>query len=375
MDFSYSDEQQALLDLAAQILGDRATPERLRQLERSGAPRFDADLWGELARAGLIGIGIPESLGGSGFGFLEVAGVVEQVGRRTAPVPYLETVVAGALPLVAFGSDAQRQELLPRIAAGTLVLTAALVEPEGDPLHPTTRAEAAGGGWRLRGSRLAVPYAEVAQRVLVPAVTGDGRLGLFFVDPAAAGVTLSSLQTTSGVPEALLLLDGVAVGEGDRLGSPDEGAAILAWLVERVNAAQASLALGVCAEALRLTAEYTKSRKQFGQAIASFQAAGHRAANAYIDTEAIRLTARQAAWRIAAGLPAAEQVAVAKFYAADAGHRVVHAAQHLHGGVGVDRDYALHRYFLYARHIELTLGHGNAQLRRLGALIAAGAGS
>jgi alkylation response protein AidB-like acyl-CoA dehydrogenase len=375
MDFSYSDDQQALLDLAAQILADRATPERLKQLERSAAPRYDADLWGEFARAGLVGIGIPEALGGSGFGFLEVAGVLEQVGRRTAPLPYLETVVMGSLPLVAFGSAAQHQDLLPRIAAGELVLTAALVEPEGDPLFPTTRAEAAGNGWRLSGVKLAVPYAEVAQRVLVPAVTAEGKVGLFFVDPTAAGVALTPLQTTSGIPEAMMTLDGVAVGDDDRLGTVDAGAAILAWIVERVNAAQASLALGVCAEALHLTAEYTKNRKQFGQPIASFQAAGHRAADAYIDTEAIRLTARQAAWRIATGLPAAEQVAVAKFYAADAGHRIVHAAQHLHGGVGVDRDYPLHRYFVYARHIELTLGHGNAQLRHLGALIAAGTGS
>lgn len=371
MDFSYTDEQQALLDLAAQILGDRATPERLKQLERSGAPRFDADLWGELARAGLLGIGIPEALGGSGFGFLEATGVIEQIGRRTAPVPYLETVVMGVLPLVAFGGEAQQRDLLPRIAAGELVLTAALVEPEGDPLRPVARAEAAGSGWRLSGVKLAVPYAEVAQRVLVPVAAAEGKVGLFLVDPTAAGVSLTPLQTTSGIPEAMMTLDAVAVGEGDRLGSFDEGAAVLAWIVERVNAAQASLALGVCAEALHLTAEYTKNRKQFGQAIASFQAAGHRAANAYVDTEAIRLTARQAAWRIAAGLPAAEQVAVARFFAADAGHRVVHAAQHLHGGVGVDRDYPLHRYFLYARHIELTLGHGNEQLRRLGALIAA----
>ena len=126
----------------------------------------------------------------------------------------------------------------------------------------------------------------------------------------------------------------------------------------------------MCEEALRLTAEYTKTRKQFDQPIAMFQAVGHRAANAYIDTEGIRLTTWQACWRLAEGLPAEAAVAVAKFWAAEAGQRVVHAAQHLHGGVGVDREYPLHRYFLWAKQLELTLGGATRQLLRLGKLLA-----
>jgi alkylation response protein AidB-like acyl-CoA dehydrogenase len=141
-------------------------------------------------------------------------------------------------------------------------------------------------------------------------------------------------------------------------------------LLERATVAYCAVMVGVCEEAVRLTAEYTKTREQFGRVIASFQAVGQRAADAYIDTEAIRLTAVQAAWRLATGLPAAEEVAVAKFWAADGGQRVVHAAQHLHGGMGVDRDYPLHRYFLWAKQLELTLGGATAHLRHLGALLA-----
>ena len=126
----------------------------------------------------------------------------------------------------------------------------------------------------------------------------------------------------------------------------------------------------MCEEALSLTAEYTKTRKQFDQPIAMFQAVGHRAADAYIDTEAIRLTSWQAAWRIGAGMPAEAEVAVAKFWAAEGGKRVVHAAQHLHGGVGVDRDYPLHRYFLYAKQLELTLGGATRQLLAIGRMLA-----
>jgi alkylation response protein AidB-like acyl-CoA dehydrogenase len=128
---------------------------------------------------------------------------------------------------------------------------------------------------------------------------------------------------------------------------------------------------GTCQAALKLTAGYAVTRKQFDRAIASFQAVGQRAADAYVDAEAVGITARQAAWRISAGLPAEEQVAIAKFWAADGGQRVVHAAQHIHGGLGVDRTYPLHRYFLAAKQIELTLGGATAQLLRLGALMAA----
>ncbi len=370
MDFSYSDEQQSLLDLAKQILGDRSTPERLKTIERAGGPRFDRELWAELAKAGLLGVGVPEADGGQGFGFLEIAGVAEEVGRCAAAVPFVETMVLGVLPLVAYGSAAQRQAMLAPVTTGEQVLTAALSEPEGDPLRPATRADANGQGWRLHGTKLCVPYAEVADRILVPASTPDGLIALFWVDPSVDGVAATALQTTAGLPETLLELDGVAVAADATLGPVGDGRTILAALREQYDAALAAVALGACSEALRLTAQYTSERKQFGQPIASFQAAGHRAADAYIDNEAIRLTVRQAAWRIAVGLPAAEQVAVAKYWAAEAGHRVVHAAQHLHGGVGVDRDYALHRYFLYVRQIELTGGSGPDQLRRLGKMIA-----
>jgi alkylation response protein AidB-like acyl-CoA dehydrogenase len=128
---------------------------------------------------------------------------------------------------------------------------------------------------------------------------------------------------------------------------------------------------GVCASALELTAEYTKTRVQFEKPIATFQAVGQRAADAYVDTEAIRLTAWQAAARLAAGLSASSEVAIAKYWAAEGGQRVVHAASHLHGGVGVDREYPLHRYFLMTKHIELTLGGATEQLLQLGATLAA----
>jgi alkylation response protein AidB-like acyl-CoA dehydrogenase len=371
MDFSFSEEQEAIAGLAKQILGDKATLERMTELEKSAEPRFDRDLWQEMATAGLVGIAVPEEYGGAGLGFLELALIVEQVGATAAPVPFIETAVMAALPITHFGSEVQKEAWLPRVARGEAVLTAALVEGEPDPGQPITTAVADGKGFRLSGTKLCVPAGQIAERVLVPATSADGRIGIFLVDPGAQGVTVEALDTTSGQPEAQILLEDVAVGPEDVLGDLDRGADILAWIEERATAAQCSLALGVCAKALDLTAEYTKGREQFGQSIATFQAVGQRAADAYIDTEAIRLTSWQAAWRISEGLPATEQVAVAKYWASEAGQRVVHTATHLHGGMGVDKDYALFRYFLYAKQLELTLGGTTPQLLKIGRILAA----
>ena len=371
MDFAYSEDQQAIGDLARQILSDKASHERVSEIEKSGGDRFDSELWRALGEAGLVGIAVPEEFGGGGLGFLELALIIEQIGRRAAPIPFLESTVMAGLPLNEFGSDAQKAAWLPKLASGAAILTAALVEGEADPERPTTLARPDGDGFRLTGTKLCVPAGQLADCILLSASTGEGAASVFLVDPRSEGVSLTPLITTSGQPEARLKLDDVAVGVADVLGDPRGGRAIIEWIVERTNAALCSLAAGVCDEALSITAEYTKTRKQFDVPIASFQAVGQRAADAYIDAEAVRLTALQAAWRISEGLPAANATAAAKVWAAEGGQRVVHTAQHLHGGVGVDRDYPVHRYFLYAKQLELTLGGGTRQLLKLGAMLAA----
>jgi 3-oxocholest-4-en-26-oyl-CoA dehydrogenase beta subunit len=371
MDFSLSEEQEATRDLARQILSDRITHERLKEIE-AGGEGFDRETWAELAKAGLLGIALPEDVGGSGLGFVALGLLLEETGRTVAPVPVLPTVVLGALPIAQFGTSDQQQAYLPGVVDGDTVLSAALVETGTDPLHPTTTARPDGDGWRVDGVKTCVPAGLVATRILVPAAAGDdGSIVVLIVDPDASGVTRERQDTTSGIPQARLELDGVHVDAKDVLGDPESGAAIVGWIVERATAAMCAIATGVCEQALHMTAEYTKTREQFDRPIATFQAVGQRAADAYIDTDAIRLTAQQAVWRLEAGLPATAEVAVAKFWAADGGQRVVHAAQHLHGGIGVDRDYPLHRYFLWAKELELTLGGATPQLLKLGGILAA----
>jgi 3-oxocholest-4-en-26-oyl-CoA dehydrogenase beta subunit len=370
MDFSLTQEQTDVVTLARQILVDGATPERLKALEAGDGPRFDRALWGNLAEAGMLGVAVPEAYGGTGLGFMELALLVQEIGRRTAPIPFLESAVLAALPISAFASEELSRATLPALVTGELIGTAALTEDEADPLAPTTRARRRGEGWVLQGRKACVPAGQIAQCMLTPATTDDGSVGVFLVDLDEAGVRRTALLSTSGEPDASIELQAVAVPDGARLAPEEDGRALVTWMLEHGNAALAMLSLGVCEEALRLTAEYTKERKQFEQPIAMFQAVVHREADAYIDTEAIRLTAWQAASRLAAGLPASAEVALAKFWAAEGGSRVVHAAQHLHGGVGVDRDYPLHRYFLYARHLELTLGGPTRQLLTIGKILA-----
>jgi alkylation response protein AidB-like acyl-CoA dehydrogenase len=370
LNFSLSEEQETSRDLAKQILEDRVTHERLKELEADGSG-FDRETWAELAKAGLLGIALPEAFGGSGLGFVALCLVLEQVGRTVAPVPVLPTVVLGALPIAVFGTDAQKQAYLPGVVSGETVLTAALVEIGTDPLHPMTTARRDGDDWVLDGVKTCVPAGLVADRVVVPARVGDdGSIVVLLVDPSAPGVTRERQDTTTGIPEARIDLEGVRVPGQAVLGKSSNGPGIVDWIVERATAALCAVATGVCERALQMTAEYTKTREQFDRPIATFQAVGQRAADAYIDTEAVRLTALQAAWRLEEGLPATAEVAVAKFWAADGGQRVVHAAQHLHGGIGVDRDYPLHRYFLWAKHVELTLGGATPQLLKLGAILA-----
>ena len=371
MNFELTDEQQALAELAAQILKAGSSTDRLRELERGPAPRFDKDLWEELANAGLLGIAIPEKYGGADQSFFEIAMLLEQVGRYTAAVPLLETLVLGAMPLVEFGTDVQKKSLLPGVVEGRIILTAGLVEAGGEALSPATRAHKTAEGYALSGTKLCVPAGQMAHHIWIPAQLDDGSVEIFGIQPDTSGVKILPLETTSGQPEARIDLDRAVVPEDARLGKAGDGEKILRWIRERATAALCAAALGVCEESLRLTAEYTKSRKQFGSALATFQAVGQRQADAYIDTEAIRLTSWEAAWRLAEDQPATDAVAVAKYWTALGGQRVVHTAVHQHGGMGVDRDYHLHRYFLWAKQIELTLGGTSFQLRAIGQQLAA----
>lgn len=370
MDFTLNEDQTQIVELAARILGDRCTPEALAATEAAG-DRFDAELWRLLAEADLLGVTLPEADGGGGYGVLEAALLCQEVGRTAAPVPLWSTLLLGALPIARHGDDALRADVLPAVASGDLVLTAALVEEGGSlpPATPATTATVDGTTATLTGLKHVVPSvhlveAGVAVRALVPATAADGSVVVALVDAAGAGVTIERGVGTDLEPLSTLRLDGAT---GTVVGT--DGEAVTATIVALGTAGICARQAGTCEAALRIAAAYTSEREQFGTKIATFQAVAHRLADAYIDTEAIRLTSTHAAWLLDEGLPADEALAVAKVWATEGAQRVVHGAQHVHGGIGVDTDYPVHRFFRAAKAAEHTLGTASPHLVALGGRI------
>lgn len=370
MDFTFDETQEDLRSLARSILDQRATHDRLREAEES-EQGIDRELWADFAKADLLGVALPEDVGGSGHGVMELCVLLQEVGRRVAPIPLMSTIGLGALPIAAFGTAEQRKSLLVPVLEGTTFLTAALQESaRHDPLDVQTTATRDGSQWRLDGLKVAVPHATLADRIIITARTGEDSTGLFLLDPAATGVVFEPMRSTHREPQAHIELDGAIVAEQDVLGDPEDGHDGVRFLHRHALACMCATAVGVFEEAIRITAGYISTREQFGKPLATFQGATLRAADAFIDTEAVHVTTWSAIWQLAEGRVADDALAIAKFWIADGGQRVVHACQHLHGGMGVDTDYPIHRYFLWAKELELALGGATPQLLRIGASLA-----
>ena len=215
-----------------------------------------------------------------------------------------------------------------------------------------------------------VPAGPLADLFVVPAETSSG-LTVFLVHSDDPGVVVVPQQLSGHEVAARLELDMAAVPLDRVLGNIGEGAEIVEWLLERLTVAVCAEQLGVLEGALALTSEYAKTREQFGRPIGTFQAVSQRLADGYIDVLGARLTMWQAAWRLSEGLPATREIAVAKLWAADAGHRLAHTTVHVHGGVGIDLDGEAHRYFTAAKRLEFALGSTTEQSRVIGRLLAA----
>jgi acyl-CoA dehydrogenase len=251
-----------------------------------------------------------------------------------------------------------------------VLLTAALVELGAEAGSPTTTATRDGGGWRLDGVKSNVAAATAAELIVVPAAVGDD-VGMFLVPAAAAGVSAARQQSMNHEPLFEVRLDGVRVAGEALLGSVEHGREILAWTINRTTIAICALVSGVADEAVRLTAKYTTERKQFDRAIGTFQAVGQRMADCFIDDQAIELTMLQAATHLDEGRDDPLEIATAKFWAADGGNRIGHAALHIHGGISIDVDFSIHRYFLWLKQYEFTLGAATPELLTIGKVLAA----
>ncbi|MER7758351.1 acyl-CoA dehydrogenase family protein [Streptomyces sp. NPDC097619] len=389
MDFRPTEDQAAAAALAARIFTDLSTHERLA----AAGTGSDAELWKALAGAGLVAA-VEE------VGLLGLVLLLEEQGRVTAQVPYAATCVYGAHAIGVHGSDEQRARLLSELYAGTSVATGAFPDrgrvradpldgPGADPLAdhlaepraataaaeapaedsgPDRRTLAAGSApaprARLHGTLPLVPWLRDATHVLVP----DTDRALWLVRTDAPGVRTEAVETTAPWSAGRLELAGA---EAERVGSPAAGAEPYRRVLAAARIAFAGLQAGVCAGSLARAVAYTSTREQFGRPLSTNQAVLLRAADAHMDTEAIRVTAYEAAWRTDAGLPAGPHALTAAWWAAEAGKRVVHAGQHLHGGAGADVDHPVHRHFLWGRQLDAHLGGAPELLDELGTVLTA----
>jgi alkylation response protein AidB-like acyl-CoA dehydrogenase len=369
MDFSFTEDQQEIRGAIKKLLAELVTDDALKALARSGT-WFDAKAWGALAEGDMLGLAIPEEYGGGGMGLIELVLLLQQVGRTVAQVPAVPTLVTVARALAAHGSAEQKKRFLPGVAKGETILTAGLVNYDSvDAKRPTAVATKTSDGWAITGTWTNVAYFAQSASVLVAAKTGASSVGVFLVDAKAPGVSTSAQRGTNGEPLVELRLEGAIAPAGSVLGDPAAGQAILDRLVDETTLALAAVEHGLAEAALHMTASYSTERKQFGTPIGAFQGVSQRVGDAYIDLEAMKVTLWQAAWRMSESREHAQALAVAKFWAAEGGAHIVAAAQHVHGGMGFDRDYPLHRYFLTSKHLEFTLGGAQAQLAALGDLV------
>lgn len=355
MDFTKTEAAQDLSGLVSTIVDSVCTPDHQRELDKLDQ-RLDTALWKKLIDADILSTAAPEEIDGGGFGVLEQTAILTALGRQIAAVPFLDSVVLAAGALAKFGSPEQQQQWAAPAVAGQKILTVAL---DGELGQGPVQATGSDGSFRLTGSRTQVPFGPLADAFLVPADTDAGPK-VFLVAKDDPGVTVTALETTGLNSSGELELAGVEV---DRVVGDGEA---LEWLTTHRALGLTAYQLGVLERALELTAEYARTREQFDRPIGSFQAVAQRLADDYIDIQGLRLTLEQASWRLSEDLPAGTEVATAAFWAAEAGHRVAHTTVHVHGGVGIDIDHPVHRYFITAKQTEFALGGATAQLRAIG---------
>jgi alkylation response protein AidB-like acyl-CoA dehydrogenase len=357
VDFAFSADQQLLKNSARAFLDEHCKPELVRSLFDD--PRGESEaMWKEMAQLGWLGLSLPEDAGGSALGMVETAIVLEEMGRVAGPAPYLPTMLA-AHAIAGAGTPAQRSRWLPAIAAGGARATVALLDAQLDwrPEATATRADRRAGGWAISGTKSFVPWAHVADAMLVPARTAEG-LSLFVVTRDTPGLHLSpiiGMDLTSR--SASLRLDDAAVGADALLGAPGGAGPLLREVLLRGAVGAAAEMLGAARRCLDMSVEYAKVREQFGQPIGSFQAIRHKCAEMLLEVENSHGATYYAAWALDAGAAEREVAAsVAKSYVSEAARKVCGEAIQVHGGIGFTWEYDLHLYFKRAKALEPVYG-------------------
>ncbi|MCD6359403.1 MAG: acyl-CoA/acyl-ACP dehydrogenase [Armatimonadetes bacterium] len=362
MDLSFTEEQEMLRTMARDFLTDKFPKTTVKELEESETG-YTPEVWQEIAELGWMGLVFPEEYGGAGMTFLDLAVLLEEMGRAAMPGPYLSTVILGGLPILEAGTEAQKQQYLPAIASGEAIFTAALTEASAGYTAADIQlaATADGDGYVLNGTKPFGPDAHVADYMLCAARTSNGSspedgITIFIVDAKSQGITINPLVTMAKDKLCEVVFSGVKVAKENILGEPDKGWDEVSLIIQRAAVAKCLETVGGLQQALDMTIDYAKERKQFGRPIGSFQIIQHYCTYMDTDIDGLRLATYQAAWKLNENLPATTEVAVAKAWASQAIDRVITLSHQIHGAIGVTIDHDLHYYTRRAKAASLSFG-------------------
>ena len=362
MKLALSEEQEMLRTMARDFLTDKLPKATVKEIEESDSG-YSSQLWKEMAGLGWMGLALPEKHGGADMSFLDLALVLEEMGRACLPGPFFSSVILGGLPILDAGNDEQKEEYLPKIASGEAIFTLALTEASAgyDAASIAVEAVADKDAYVINGTKLFVPDAHIADHLLCVARTSEGAkpeigVTIFIVDTQSPGVDCTVLKSIAGDKLCEVTFDRVRVPEENILGGLDRGWDVVIKIIERAAVAKCCEMAGGMQQVLDMTVDYARERKQFGRPIGSFQVIQHYCADMLTDVEGARLSAYQAAWMLSEDLPCTEQVAIAKACAGQAVERVLALAHQIHGAIGVTIDHDLHYYTRRLKAAACTFG-------------------
>lgn len=365
MDLGFTEEQEMLRKTARDFLQTECPTTLVKEMA-DDEQGYTTELWGKMAELGWMGLALPEEYDGMGMSFLDLSVLLEEMGRACLPGPFFSTVVLGGFAIIEAGNEEQKKDLLPKIAAGKVILAMALTEPSAsyDPASVTVQAVPDKDDYVISGTKLFVENAHIADYMVCVTRTKDGSsaedgITMFLVDGKSPGISTTVLKTIAGDKQCEVIFDNVRVPKKNILGELDKGWPVIAKMLEMAAVAKCAEMVGGAQAALDMSVAYAKERIQFGRPIGSFQAIQHHCANMVTDVDGSRFITYQAAWKVSEGLPATMEVSMAKAWVSEAYRRVTQLGHQIHGGIGFCMDHDMPLYFKEAKAAESTFGNAD----------------
>tara|TARA_B100001123_G_scaffold205426_1_gene232938 strand:- start:20440 stop:21564 length:1125 start_codon:yes stop_codon:yes gene_type:complete len=359
MDLGFDEAQLMLKTSAREFLGAECTDIFVREMEED-QQGFTPEFWQKLANQGWLGLIFPEQYGGVELSFFDLVILLEETGAALMPGPFFATVVLGGKTVLEAGNDEQKQQILPAVAEGKSIVTLALLEPSATwrPLGIQATADFVGDGYLLNGTKLFVPYAHVADNIIVATRTGleETDITLFLVPKSTDGISQTLLKTIASDRQSEVILKDVHLPASAIVGEVNKGWDTIKNVIKCGAIGKCAEMLGGSQKVLDMTVEYAKQRVQFGRPIGTFQAIQHHCADMASDVEGSRYVTYQAAWTISEGAPADQEVAVAKAWVSDAYRRVCAKGHQVHGAIGFTKEHNMQLYSRRAKEAELAFG-------------------